>query len=115
MTTLDQLLASVDAARDEIVAFAQDLVRVPTINLGARPDTGNESVLCEHLRDKLGRDGLASEIHESAPGRGKVTVAFRRHPDPRKGLSPPGARLTAVKPSCCPLADHGLFAWRLYE
>jgi acetylornithine deacetylase/succinyl-diaminopimelate desuccinylase-like protein len=72
MTTLDQLLASVDAARDEIVAFAQDLVRIPTVNQGARPDTGNETVLCEYLRDTLRRDGLASEIHESAPGRGNL-------------------------------------------
>ena len=72
MTTLDQLLATVDAARDEIVGFAQDLVRIPSVNHGARPDTGQETAVCEYLRDKLARDGIASEIHESAPGRGNL-------------------------------------------
>ena len=72
MPTLEQLLASVDAARDEIVAFAQELIRIPTVNHGARPDTGNETALCERLRDRLAREGIASEIHESAPGRGNL-------------------------------------------
>src|SRR6266496_3875674 len=70
MATLDQLLGMVDAARDEIIAFSQDLVRIPTVNYGSRPDTGNETAACGYLRDKLAADGIDSEIYESAPSRG---------------------------------------------
>jgi len=52
----DQILA--DAAKDEIVRFSQDVVRIPTLNYGSRPDTGNETPLCEFLRDKLRADGI---------------------------------------------------------
>jgi acetylornithine deacetylase/succinyl-diaminopimelate desuccinylase-like protein len=69
---LDQLLGLVDAARDEIVGFAQDLIRIPTVNHGARPDTGNETLACEYLRDRLGAAGIGAAIHESAPGRGNL-------------------------------------------
>ena len=72
MAQLDQLFGLVDAARDEIVGFAQDLIRIPTVNHGARPDTGNETLACEYLRDRLGAAGIAASIHESAPGRGNL-------------------------------------------
>jgi acetylornithine deacetylase/succinyl-diaminopimelate desuccinylase-like protein len=72
MTTVEELLVSVDAARDEIVRLHQDLVRIPTINAGARPDTGNETPACELVRDKLGEAGIESEILESAPNRGNL-------------------------------------------
>lgn len=73
---LQGLMARVDAARDETVALLQDLVRVPTVNAGARPDTGNETPACELVRDKLAEAGIASLIRESAPGRGNL-VAHR--------------------------------------
>jgi acetylornithine deacetylase/succinyl-diaminopimelate desuccinylase-like protein len=69
-------LASVDAAHDEIVALLQELVRIPTINAGARPDTGNETRACELLRQKLDPHGIAYEVHESAPGRGNLIARF---------------------------------------
>ena len=47
MAQLDQLFGLVDAARDEIVRLHQDLVRIPTLNYGSRPDTGNETPACE--------------------------------------------------------------------
>src|SRR5438105_1148801 len=72
MTELDNLLATVDDARDEIVKLLQDLVRMPTVNTGPRPDTGNESAACELLRQKLDPEGIAYEVHESAPGRGNL-------------------------------------------
>jgi acetylornithine deacetylase/succinyl-diaminopimelate desuccinylase-like protein len=66
------LLGSVDAARDEIVELLQQLVRLPTVNAGARPDTGHESLACELLHAKLESVGIAQEVHESAPGRGNL-------------------------------------------
>ena len=72
MPTVQELLASVDAARDEIVRLHQDLVRIPTLNYGSRPDTGNETPACELVRDKLKADGIDSDIYESAPTRGKT-------------------------------------------
>src|SRR5207247_11424662 len=72
MPDLSALLASVDAAHDEIVTLLQDLVRIPTINAGARPDTGNESAACELLRPKLEAADVPCEVHESAPGRGNL-------------------------------------------
>jgi acetylornithine deacetylase/succinyl-diaminopimelate desuccinylase-like protein len=72
MRELDTLLASVDAARDELVAFLQDIVRIPTINAGARPDTGNETLACDLLASKLEPAGIAFEVHESALRRGNL-------------------------------------------
>jgi acetylornithine deacetylase/succinyl-diaminopimelate desuccinylase-like protein len=66
------LLASVDAARDEIVDLLQQLVRIPTVNTGPRPDTGNETLACNLLRTKLEPAGIGFEVHESAPGRGNL-------------------------------------------
>ena len=72
MLDLSALLASVDAAHDEIVTLLQDLVRIPTVNNGSRPDTGGETRACELLRAKLDEARIAYEVHESAPGRGNL-------------------------------------------
>ncbi len=85
MTELDTVLAAVDAARDEIVELLQDLVRLPTVNVGPRPDTGNETAACELLRKKLEPEGVAYEVHESAPGRGNL-IAHLGEPGTRRLL-----------------------------
>jgi acetylornithine deacetylase/succinyl-diaminopimelate desuccinylase-like protein len=72
MPSLDALLASVDEARDEIIELLQTLVRVPSVNAGARPDTGNESAVCDVLRPKLEAEHIDFQILESAPGRGNL-------------------------------------------
>src|SRR3954468_115487 len=72
MTDLPSLLDSVDAAQDEIVSFLQDLVRIPTVNAGARPDTGDETRACHLLATKLEIANIPYEILESAPGRGNL-------------------------------------------
>jgi acetylornithine deacetylase/succinyl-diaminopimelate desuccinylase-like protein len=72
MPELSTLLESVDAAHDEIVSLLQNLVRIPTINRGSRPDTGNETIACDLLRSKLEPAGIPFEVHESAPGRGNL-------------------------------------------
>lgn len=65
------LLARVDAARDELVALCQALVQLPTVSTGVMP-TGNETPAAELLRAKLAGDGIASEVIESAPARGNL-------------------------------------------
>jgi acetylornithine deacetylase/succinyl-diaminopimelate desuccinylase-like protein len=72
MPDLTSLLTSVDAAHDEIVALLQDLVRIPTVNRGSRPDTGNETLACDLLGPRLEAAGIQFEVHESAPGRGNL-------------------------------------------
>ncbi len=72
MPDLPTLLAAVDDARDEIVSLLQDLVRVPSVNMGARPDTGNETAACDLLRPKLEAAGIPVEVYESAPARGNL-------------------------------------------
>src|SRR5579859_6099938 len=81
MPDLSTLLASVDAAHDEIVALLQDLVRIPTVNRGSRPDTGNETPACDLLRSTLEPAGIELEVHESAPGRGNLIARL----GPRSG------------------------------
>src|SRR6266545_534711 len=75
---LERLLGSVDAARDEIVGLLQTLVRMPTVNAGARADTGGESAACDVLRDVLRRASIDSEVLESAPGRGNLIARVGR-------------------------------------
>ena len=64
-------MAQVDAASDEIIALEQALVRIPSVNTGSMP-TGDETPICDFIRDRLAEDGIASEILESAPNRGNI-------------------------------------------
>ena len=69
MPDLKSLLDQVDELRDEIISLEQDLVRIPTVNTGFMP-TGNETEVCNYMKDWLAEHGIDSEIIESAPGRG---------------------------------------------
>ena len=71
MPDLEELFEQVDAQRDEIVKLEQDLVRIPSVNTGFMP-TGNETPVCEYVRDWLAADGIESEILEAAPNRGNI-------------------------------------------
>ena len=71
MVSLDDMFAQVDAQRDEIVGLEQALVRIPSVNSGFMP-TGDETPVCEYIRDWLAEYGIASEILESAPNRGNI-------------------------------------------
>ena len=91
MPNLDELMAQVDAEYDNIIALEQALVRIPSVNTGFMP-TGDETPVCEYVRDWLAEDGIESEIIESAPNRGniiakiegrsgKVGLSFMSHTD----------------------------------
>ena len=71
MPNLDDLFSQVDAARDDILALEQALVRIPSVNTGFMP-TGDETPVCEYVRDWLAEDGISSEILEAAPNRGNI-------------------------------------------
>ena len=71
MPTLEELFAQVDAQRDEIIALEQALVRIPSVNTGFMP-TGDETPVCEYIRDWLAEDGIQSEILGRTPERGNI-------------------------------------------
>lgn len=71
MANLEELFWQVDAAESDILELEQDLIRFQSVNTGVMP-TGNETPVCEYARDWLAQDGIASEILESAPGRGNL-------------------------------------------
>lgn len=81
MVSIDRLLSMVDEARDEIIAFEQALVRIPSVNTGFMP-TGDETPVCQAVQHKLAQDGIPSEILESAPNRGNLIA---RLPGGRSG------------------------------
>src|SRR5687767_5824731 len=69
--TRDELMALVDAARDDIVALCQELVRIPTVNTGVMP-TGDETPAARLLQRALAAHGIEADIYESAPNRGNL-------------------------------------------
>ena len=71
MPTLEELFAQVEAQRDEIIALEQTLVRIPSVNTGFMP-TGDETPVCEYIRDWLAEDGIESEILGRTPERGNI-------------------------------------------
>jgi acetylornithine deacetylase/succinyl-diaminopimelate desuccinylase-like protein len=76
MTTRDELLAQVDAAREEIVELTQGLVRIPTVNTNVMP-TGDETPAAELLHAKLAAAGIAGQILMSAPNRANLVARWR--------------------------------------
>jgi acetylornithine deacetylase/succinyl-diaminopimelate desuccinylase-like protein len=71
MPNLDEILAQVDDETNEIIALEQALIQIPSVNSGTMP-TGNETIVCNYIRDWLARDGVHADILESAPGRGNI-------------------------------------------
>jgi len=72
-TSIDAVLAAVDAARDEIVAFTSDLIKVPTVN-----PPGDAYEDCARLiGDRLSTCGFEVEYH-AAEGRPEHTKAHPR-------------------------------------
>ncbi len=84
MPTLDELFAQVDEQREEIIALEQALVRIPSVNSGFMP-TGDETPVCEYIRDWLAEDGIQSEILGRTPERGNI-IARIEGSNPEAGL-----------------------------
>ena len=84
MPTLEELFAQVDAQRDEIIALEQALVRIPSVNTGFMP-SGDETPVCEYIRNWLAEDGIQSEILGRTPERGNI-IARIEGSNPEAGL-----------------------------
>lgn len=82
--TLEELFAQVDSQRDEIIALEQALVRIPSVNTGFMP-TGDETPVCEYIRDWLAEDGIQSEIIGRVPNRGNIIARIEGN-NPAAGL-----------------------------
>lgn len=72
---LAQLLDMVDQGRDEVIQLTQDLVRLQTVNFGT-PDSGDEMIAAEFLRDKMVAEGIESKIFASAANRGNFSATL---------------------------------------
>ena len=84
MPSLEELFAQVDEQREQIITLEQDLVRIPSVNTGFMP-TGDETPVCEYIRDWLAEDGIRSEILGRTPERGNI-IARIEGANPEAGL-----------------------------
>ena len=64
--------AITDASRVEAVRFLTDLVKIDTSN-----PPGNEVKAANYIKGVLDKEGIASEIFESAPGRGNIVARLK--------------------------------------
>jgi acetylornithine deacetylase/succinyl-diaminopimelate desuccinylase-like protein len=77
-----------DAVAKESVSLLQQLIRIDTINPpqpGSPKKNADETALLKFVQAELKKDGIDSEIFESAPGRGNL-VARLKGATPGKGL-----------------------------
>jgi acetylornithine deacetylase/succinyl-diaminopimelate desuccinylase-like protein len=61
-----------DASRAEAIQFLTDLVKIDTSN-----PPGNEVKAANYIKTVLDKEGIASEIFESAPGRGNIVARLK--------------------------------------
>ena len=83
MPDLRAMFAQIDNMEDEIIALHRDLVKIPSVNTGFMP-TGDETPVCEYVRDFLAEDGIDSEILGRTPERGNIIAQIEgRNSDAR--------------------------------
>ena len=59
-------------ARQEMLKFTQDLIRIDTSN-----PPGNETKAAEYIKGVLDREGISSQIFEKIPGRGNLVARLK--------------------------------------
>ena len=64
--------ATTDASRAETIRFLTDLVKIDTSN-----PPGNEAKAANYIKTVLEKEGIPSEIFESAPGRGNLVARLK--------------------------------------
>lgn len=84
MNKLRDLTSQVDSNIDEIIKLEQDLIKIKSVNTGIMP-TGNETEVCEYIKDWLGEYDIKSSILESVSGRGNIIAAMSGE-SPQNGL-----------------------------
>ncbi|MYE34947.1 MAG: M20/M25/M40 family metallo-hydrolase, partial [Gemmatimonadales bacterium] len=81
----DRVLAEVEAARDEIVAFTAEMIRIPTVN----PPGECYGECADLIGRRLETIGLAVE-YVAAEGRPEHTAEYPRVNVVGRGAAPPG-------------------------
>ncbi len=71
MASLEQMLSQLDALEEELVILEQELVRIPSVNTGTMP-TGNETPVCDFIKNWFLNDGIESDILFRDPNRGYI-------------------------------------------
>jgi len=61
-----------ETGQTEAIRFLTDLVKIDTSN-----PPGNEKMAAEYIKSVLDQEGIASEIFESAPGRGNIVARLK--------------------------------------
>ena len=77
-------MPKVDEQQGEIISLLQDMIRIPSVNTGFMP-TGDETPVCEYVRDWLAEDGISSEILARDPNRGNIIARIEGN-NPEAGL-----------------------------
>lgn len=72
----------VDDARDEVIGLTKSLVQLETVNYGT-PDSGDEMIAAEFLRDKLSAEGIETAIYPSRENRGNFVAKLGGGDGPR--------------------------------
>ncbi len=65
------IFSQIEDMTEDIIQLHRDLVRIPSVNTGFMP-TGDETPVCEYVRDWLAEDGIESEILGRVPERGNI-------------------------------------------
>ena len=68
---LSQMFNYIDEITSEIITLEQNLVHIPSVNTGKMP-TGNETEVCEYIKNWLSNHNIESQILESTPNRGNI-------------------------------------------
>ena len=98
---VDRVLAAVDAAADELVAFTSDLIRIPTVN----PPGESYEDCARLIGDRLARVRLRGRVHRrrrASRTHAGSSARQRRRPPPRTGARGPPSTSTATSTSCRP-------------
>lgn len=78
--------ASLVTAEDEVVALAQDLIRIDTTNTGDSKTSAGERVAAEYVASKLAEVGIQSQLFESEPRRTSLVARLSGTDPSRSGL-----------------------------
>ena len=66
---IQSLMNKIDEQREDLISLHQELVKIPSVNTGFMP-TGNETAVCNFVKDWLKKHGIESEILARDPDRG---------------------------------------------
>ena len=72
---IQSLMNKIDEQREDLITLHQELVKIPSVNTGFMP-TGNETAVCNFVKDWLKKQGIESEILARDPDRGNIIASI---------------------------------------